>query len=55
MHWLDGFKALNFEFLKAWVHHPITGSVLLMLLVLVAFRDFILWVCMGDHYLDEED
>jgi len=55
LHWLDGFRALTFQFWKEWFKHPIEGSVLLLLVFAVAARDFLLWVCMGNRYLEDED
>lgn len=54
LHWLDGFRSLRWDFWKTVPTHPLVCLSMLMLVVLVAGRDFILWVLMGDRYLDEE-
>lgn len=54
MHWHDGLKALNFEFFRSVAHDPMTGIVLVGLVLMVVARDFLLWIVMGDRYLDQE-
>jgi hypothetical protein len=55
IHWLDGLKTLNSGFWKMWLKNPVENSLLALLVLAVALRDFFLWVCMGEHYLDGED
>ena len=55
LHWLDGVRSLNVSFWKVFLKHPVTGALLMSLVILVMLRDLLLWLCMGDAYLDNED
>lgn len=54
MHWYDGLKSLKFEFFRSFANDPYTGCVLFVLVLLVTARDFLLWIFMGNSYLDQE-
>jgi hypothetical protein len=55
VHWLDGIRQLNLGFWRVWLHHPLICTKLALLTIAVGVRDFFLWLCMGEHYMDDED
>lgn len=54
IHWLDGIRQLNGNFWRLWLHDPADATKLALLTIAVAMRDLFLWVCMGEHYLDDD-
>ncbi len=53
MRWLDGIKALDGEFWRLFPRYPGVCSILVLWVISVAMRDALLWLFMGDAYLDE--
>jgi len=55
VHFLDGIKALNKDVLRFAWNHPRDGICLFLIIFAVAGRDFLLWLCMGNAYLNDDD
>ena len=53
VYWLDGIRQLNWNFWWAGLQHPCTATKLILLVLSITVRDFFLWLCIGNCYLDD--